>query len=378
MIRMLFWTRLKVLLKRKEIIFWVFIFPILLASVEYFAFGKFIHSDPIDTIEIGCVAEYQINGTLKNVFEEADLNENKKLYHINEFETKQEALEALESDEILLIVYEENGVVSIDAKTSSTEITLTTSIIEKVNLINSTIKEAIASNQVAEIENITKNLTADVNYFIDQSTNKNATFYTVYFYALMAMACLYAAFFGVTVVSDMRADRSDLGIRISASVAHKYTLLMVHFLAALVLQFLSSCILFVYLAFILKVSLGSNIGLILLTLILGGISGLCIGMLTATFVKGEKKCDSILTVVVLSLSIFAGLMSIDVKILVDQYIPFINYINPACLITNSLYALYYYDTFNDYCLYTCLLSGISLVMIGFVLWKIRGEKYASL
>ncbi|MDE5565564.1 MAG: hypothetical protein K2I77_01135, partial [Anaeroplasmataceae bacterium] len=61
MIRMLFWTRLKVLLKRKEIIFWVFIFPILLASVEYFAFGKFIHSDPIDTIEVGCVVEYQIN-----------------------------------------------------------------------------------------------------------------------------------------------------------------------------------------------------------------------------------------------------------------------------------------------------------------------------
>ncbi|MDE7100705.1 MAG: ABC transporter permease, partial [Anaeroplasmataceae bacterium] len=156
------------------------------------------------------------------------------------------------------------------------------------------------------------------------------------------------------------------------------TLLMVHFLTALVLQFLSSCILFVYLAFILKVSLGNNIGLILLTLILGGISGLCIGMLTATFVKGEKKCDSILTVAVLGLSIFAGLMSIDVKILVDKYVPFINYINPACLITNSLYALYYYNTFNDYCLYTCLLAGISLVMIGLVLWKIRGEKYASL
>lgn len=378
MIRMLFLTRLKILLRRKETIFWVLIFPILLASVEYFAFGKFIHSDPIDTIEVGCVAEYQINDTLKDVFKEADLSENKKLYHINEFETKKEAIEALENDEILLIVYEESEVISIDAKTSSTEITLTTSIIDKVNLINSTINEAIASNKLEEIKNITKNLTADVNYFIDQSTNKNATFYTIYFYALMAMACLYAAFFGVSVVSDMRADRSDLGIRISASVAHKYTLLMVHFFAALVLQFLSSCILFVYLAFILKVSLGSHIGFILLTLMLGGLSGLCIGMLIASCIKGEKKCDSILTVVVLSLNIFAGLMSVDVKKLVDQYLPFINYINPACLITNSLYALYYYDTFADYCLYTCLLAGISLVMIGFVLWKIRGEKYASL
>ena len=79
MIDMLFLTRLKVLLRRKETLFWVLIFPLLLATAEYLAFGNFVHSTPIETITIGMVTEeeFKLEEIYFDVFKEAELEEMK-------------------------------------------------------------------------------------------------------------------------------------------------------------------------------------------------------------------------------------------------------------------------------------------------------------
>lgn len=373
MINMLFLTRLKVLLRRKDTLFWILLFPILLASAEYLAFGKYIHSEPIDTIEMGYVEEEPLNDYLLQVFKEIKLEDDKLLYEIHAYSTKASAMASLEASDISILLTEENNDLKIDAKAYGMDVTITENIINQFKIVQEMILSTGESPEV-----IYTHLLADTSYIKDLSNNKNATFYTAYFYALMAMACLYAAFFGVSVIADVRADRSNLGIRISASVVPKWKMILINFLAALLLEFLSSCILYIYLAFILKVSLGNFIGLILLTLILGGIAGIVLGMLVATFCKNEKKCDGILTSLTLGLCVFAGLMSVDIKHLVDQYASFINYINPASMITNSLYALYYYDGLTKYWLYTGLLALFSLIGVAVVIFKTRGEKYASL
>jgi len=83
-IKMLFLTRLKVLLRRKSTLFWVFLFPLLLATAEYFAFGNFIHSTPIDTISIGIV-EQKTPEELETIFKEAKLEEDKYLYEVKAY-----------------------------------------------------------------------------------------------------------------------------------------------------------------------------------------------------------------------------------------------------------------------------------------------------
>lgn len=383
---MIFLTRLKVLLKRKSTLFWVLIFPLLLASAEYFAFGKFINSTPIETISIGIVEESNTS-YLIDVFKEPMLDDEKKLYEVKSFENRELAQKELEEDLIELYVYSDSEELKIEAKKNGTAITITSSIIKQAKIIEKTIEDAINQAienhqnpyEVVNVEEITANMTKDIDYFKDVSKNKNATFYTFYFYALMAMACLYAALFGVSIINDIRADRSSLGMRISSSVVSKQKLILSYFSAGVLLQVISSCILYVFLAYILRIPLGNNVGFILLTLILGGLAGISIGMLIGAFVKGgEAKCQGIITAITLSLSCFAGLMSVDVKHLVDQYASFINWINPASLITNSLYALYYYDTYTSYIIYTCLLAGVSVIILGIVIWKTRGEKYASL
>ena len=385
---MLFLTRLKVLLKRKETLFWVLLFPILLASAEYFAFGKFIKSTPIETITIGIV-EDKTPDLLKDILKEAKIDGDKDLYEVISYSDTTSASQALEDKEIELYLYEAEEKIEVIANSNSTALTITQSIIKEVKIIEKTIADAYKvyyedlmagkNPDPVNVDEILEDITKEVDYFKDVSSSKNATFYTFYFYSLIAMSCLYAALFGVSIINDIRADRSSLGIRISSSVVSKHKLIITYFLASALLQMISSCILYVYLAFVLKVALGNNVGLILLTLILGGIVGISIGMLIGALVKGsEAKCQGIITSFTLGCSCLAGLMSVDVKHLVDKYMSFINWINPASLITNSLYALYYYDTYTKYIIYTCVLLGISLLAILGVILKTRGEKYASL
>lgn len=377
---MLFFTRLKVLLKRKSTLFWVLLFPILLASAEYFAFGKFIKSTPIETISIGLI-ENQTPELLDTFFKEAEIEEEKKLYEITVYSEESSAESALNNKEIELYVYEANDKIEVVSLSNSTSLTITNSIITQYKQIEKTIEKAYEkyAPQEVSIEEIVNGLLKEVDYYKDLSTQKNATFYTFYFYSLMAMSCLYAALFGASIINDIRADRSNLGIRISSSVVSKPKLLITYFLASAFLQLISSCILYLYLAYVLKIGLGGNVGLILITLILGGLSGITIGMLVGALVKGsEAKCQGIITTITLTLSCLSGLMSVDVKHLVDQHMSFINWINPASLITNSLYSLYYYDTYTNYTIYSCILLGISILAVLGVMLKIRGEKYANL
>ncbi|MDE5715013.1 MAG: ABC transporter permease [Anaeroplasmataceae bacterium] len=388
MIDMLFLTRLKVLLKRKSTLFWILLFPILLSTAEYFAFGRFIHSTPIDTITIGVVEE-KTPVLLKTIFEEAKIEEERNLYSVKVYSSIDAASNALQLGEIKHFVYENDSDVKVVAKRNGTELSITSTIIEQAKIIETTILAAYEKyyyelslgHTPDEVDEnlIIKNLLEEVSYFKDKSTNKTATFYTFYFYSLMAMSCLYAALFGVSIIQDVRADRSSLGIRISSSVVSKGKLMLSYFAASCVLQIISATVLCLYFVYGLKISLGGNIGLILLTLILGGFSGITIGMLIGAFVKGgEAKAQGIVTAVTLSLSCLSGLMAVDVKHLVDKYLPFINYVNPASLISNSLYALYYYNTYTNYIIYSVILACFSILAVGIVIYKMRGEKYASL
>lgn len=385
---MLFLTRLKVMLKRKSTLFWVLLFPILLASAEYFAFGKFIHSTPIETISIGFIEE-DTPELLQTIFKEAQIDENKKLYEIKVYKDIELARVGLEEQEIDHFLYEQDGQIKVVAKSNGTELMITESIIDQSKQIEHTIQEAYQryeelvlqgeNPQPVDVLKIIENLTMENSYFKDLSTKKTATFYTFYFYSLLAMSCLYAALFGVSIIQDIRADRSNLGIRISSSVVSKGKLLLSYFAASCLLQAISATIICIYLKYILKIGLGGNLGLIFLTLILGGISGIAIGMLIGTFVKGsEAKVQGIVTAITLSSSCLAGLMAVDVKHIVDKYVPFVNYINPASLISNSLYALYYYDTYSSYLIFTSILACFSILALGIVIFKMRGEKYASL
>ena len=71
----------------------------------------------------------------------------------------------------------------------------------------------------------------------------------------------------------------------------------------------------------------------------------------------------------------SGMMGITMKYVVDKNIPLLNRINPANLITDGLYALYYYDTLDRYLRNLASLLVFSVVMILLAISGLRRQKY---
>lgn len=384
---MILLTRLKVLIRQKGILFWTFLFPLLLASMEFLAFGN-LQNMTIDPISLSIVSEGEnsISVDLKTIFEEAKLNDDESLFIINEISLEQAKMD-FEAKKINIYLFQDDKPIVI-TRENSISTNVIKSILEKYDVVSKTITAAY-EKYYAELNNggspapvdpnkIIEELNIDFNYFEDNSTNKSGNVVTLYFYSLLAMTCMFAAYWGNGIISDTRADQSSLGIRINVSPTKKWKLLINYLLAAMILQFLGNILLLLFLRFILNIAFG-NFFLMMLTMFIGSFGGMSLGMLVSLLVTGSaQKKESISTLITMLLSILAGLMSYQVKHIVDKALPLVKYINPANLVTESIYCLYYYDNLTNYFINISILFGISLLLLSLTIYKMRGVKYASI
>lgn len=74
----------------------------------------------------------------------------------------------------------------------------------------------------------------------------------------------------------------------------------------------------------------------------------------------------------------SGMMGITMKYIIDKNVPFLNKINPASMITDGFYSLYYYDTLNRYYFNVISLLIFSAFMIFISYRGLRRQKYDSI
>ena len=199
------------------------------------------------------------------------------------------------------------------------------------------------------------------------------------FYTLIAMTCLYGGMLSMVSINQTLANMSNKGKRIAVSPTKKGTIILSSLLASYIAQLIGLAILFVYTLFVLKVDYGDNTCLIILLAMIGSFAGLTLGTFVGTLFKTNENAK---TGILIALTMFwcylSGMMGITMKYVVDKNVPIINKINPASMITDGLYSLYYYDTFDRY-----WFNIISLLIFAFVLmlisfFSLRRQKYDSI
>jgi ABC-2 type transport system permease protein len=200
-----------------------------------------------------------------------------------------------------------------------------------------------------------------------------------YFYALIAMACLYGSYLGYDKVAGIQANMSPLAARRSVSPSKKIAMIIADFSAAVTVQFLSTLVLLAYLIFVLGINFGDEWQLVILTSLAGSIMGVSFGIFVGSFIKGdENKAVSIIISSSMVLCFLSGLMFGHMKRIIEQNIPIINRINPAALLSDAFYSLTVYDTYTTYirCILSMLvISAIFCILSSFVL---RRKKYADI
>lgn len=200
-----------------------------------------------------------------------------------------------------------------------------------------------------------------------------------YFFALIAMTCLYGCFLGLNAALESRANLSPLGLRRSVTPTHKLKLVLSDMLVTFFMQTLNLLVLLLFLTRILRLDLGGSFGEILFVCAIGSMFGVSLGILTGSagnWSEGVKI--AILVSACLILSFLAGLMVGDMKDIIEQHIPILNRINPAAVIADALYCLVIYEApdrlHTDLILLGCMTAGFILLSF----FAVRREHYDSL
>lgn len=384
---------LKTLFKNKMLIFWTFAFPIILGTFFNMAFADVINKEKLSIIDIAIIdnEDYQNNKIFKTAFESlSDENSEDQMFNTKLLD-EEKAKEMLNKEEIVgylkmqgndpKLVFQKNGVNQTIFKYVVEEIVQRSSIVE--NISKDEIKKQIEQGNFAvDAESIVKrviNETSNTEIEFENTANKNLNYMMIEFYTLIAMTCLYGGILGMVAINQTLPNMSNKGKRVAVAPTKKGTIILSSLLAGYVAQLLGLVILFAYTIFALKVDYGEHTGLVILLAMIGSLTGLSMGVAVGTLSKKSEGAKSgILIAITMTGCFFAGMMGVTLKYVIDKGMPILNKINPANMITDGFYSLYYYNTLDRFWFNVASLGVLCVVLITISFLSLRRQKYDSI
>lgn len=370
--------RIKFFLKMPTVMFWALVFPIILGTLFQCTFGSKGNYDTFETIPVAIVIE-QENDTNKQfltmmtslTFENGDY-----MFDVKEV-TRKDADELLSKDDVYGIITLSNQRDLIVARSGMNE-----SIIQQ--FLNQYLRSEsyitdIATNHPEDLPKAVANLTQSMDLVQTTSlAGSEMSYNTQYFYALIAMVCMFGSYLGIQNAKDIQANLSAVAARRCVSASKKITLIIADTFAALTIHFLEIVIVFFYLQLI-GVDLGHKLLLFFLTCFIGSLIGILIGQFLSAAIRcSENAKDGICTSVSLILSFLSGLMFANIKDIIEKNAPIINRINPAALITDCFYSLSVFDDYTRYFRSLITLVIIAVILLTATILFVRRERYESI
>jgi ABC-2 type transport system permease protein len=376
--------RLKCIVRDKQTMFWILLFPILLATLFNMAFSNLSSAESFSEIKVGIVndEEYKKNTDFIKAIEAVSSSGKSagknKLFDVK-YTSKIDAEKLLEDSKIEGYIYFENEI-KLVVKESGINQTIIRAFLDDFKQTSATVGTIISKNLASAQKGLLDSVSNRTEYLKEVPASKAAPDTVVnYFYTLIAMACLYGSFCGLKEITSLQANLSSQGARVNMAPTHKFKLFLASILAATTIQTGVIFVLLVYLTLILKISFGSQLGYIALTCVIGTITGVTFGTCIASInKKSEGLKIGILIGTSMTMSFLSGMMYDKMKYIISTKAPVLAYLNPASLITDSFYSLYYYNTHTQFFTDIALLCAFSVVFSIITYLAIRRERYASL
>lgn len=296
-----------------------------------------------------------------------------------------EAQDLLQKDQIVGYFYLEANQPKVITAHNGIEETVFKYVVEEINdtsKLATNLTELAIQNGNFDIQEITNHIWQTLEqeevYLKDVSQN-NLSYMLVEFYTLIAMSCLYGGIIVMTSLNQSLANMSSIGKRISVSPVKKNVIILSSILASFIIELIGVFLLILFTTLILHVNFGNNLFLIILLSVVGTLAGLALGLFVSVIFKtNENTKVGIIIAVSMTMSILSGMTGVVLKYVVDKNIPIINKINPANMITDGFYALYYYDSLNRY-LFNLVSLGLFAGLLIFISWIfLRRQKYDSI
>lgn len=339
----------KNIFRDKSFTFWGLLYPIILASFFYTAFSGLTSGD-IEDINIGI----EKGNPIASILESIDI--------LNVVELEELDIESsLLAEEIDGYVKED---LSLVVDRSEIDQTIIKGILDQI-------KQTIALNEPIE------NIDFEVDYLKESSQEANAIL--VIFYSLIAMVSTYGVFPGIETAITSQANLTNIAARINISPIRKSTLIISGMAVGLTINLISNVLLLLFLHFIFKLDLLKNIGYSSIFILLGNVFGISLGMFIGSSNKKNPGVKTMMAIIsTLFLSFLSGLMSPNIKVLIDENIPILGKINPIAIVTNSLYRINLLDNTNNLSEGALILLAYSIILMASSYLFLRRRQYDSI
>ncbi len=372
----------KTLLRDKTQMFWSFVFVVILGTLFYVTFGNaYEDSELVYDVEVAAyIEDEEIKKNVVDIIENIPADEagDKKLVTVNYADSWEEAEKMVDDNNYDGLFYSENGELKLQVKETGIDESILSSVVSQYHQIVTLMKEV--SDKPAEVQYAAlSEILGEAGRNEEISLTKAIMdCYTTYFYNLMAMACLMACTAGVTFTIKNQANLSALGARKCLGGAGGFALTFGGLTANWLMLSLINVLAFIYL-FILGVDFGGKIPAAILAIFAGNLVGISAGFFMGSIGKLSRGVkDTFAVMFAVFTGFLAGLMILDMRMMVERSCPIINDINPAVWISDAFYALVYYDTYDRYMGNIVVMIAFSVVcMIGGVIIG-RRKQYASI
>ena len=396
MFRHIYMNRLKASIRDREMIFWTFMFPIILGTFFVMAFSNLSSGEQFRAIPVAVIDndDYRSNQPLRDTLHavsivmdadtELDMDtlaaddELFRLYEIDEAR----AIQALEDGALAgyILAGDQDGQdTRIIVASTGIRQTIIKIFVDEFLMTQSAVSSIIDQNPQA-VPDLMQRVGQRIELLETvpaSSADPNNVF--IYFYALLAMTCLYGGFWGLREVMSIQANQSDLAARLNLAPVHKMRVFAYSIAAVLTVQFLSLVLLISYLSLIHGISFGDRVAFILLACLVGSLTGISFGVMIASISKASESIKNAILIGFSMLSSFvSGLMIIDIRYIVMRAFPPIRVLNPANLISDAFYALYYYESMQRYWISLGVQGVMIVTMILLTSIIMRRRRYASL
>ena len=355
-----------------NIIFWPLVFPLVLGTFFYFAFGNINEAD-FQTVPVAVVKKDTADTFFLTYLDQVEKS-SPDLLKAEEMPEK-EALEALQDKKIKGIYYVGKDPSLTVAGTGMEESILQT-VLDSCGNTRATITNIMKKNPQMDMKTLlsSQDLVKEVSIG-GRTIDGNVQF----FYALIAMACLYGCFIGFGSSIGIQANITPLAARRCVTPTHKLKLILTDQLTSFALGYVDVIILILYLRYILNLDFQGQMGKMLVVSFFGSLIGVSMGMFIGSFGKMQEgaKIGIMLGISMVS-SFLAGLMNGNMKDIVEKSAPFVNRINPASLIADAFYCINVYDDTARYYRSLATLAVMCVVLVMASFFMVRRERYDSI
>ena len=377
----IFKYKLKCLMRDKVAVFWVLMLPIILITLFNFTLTNILAPDEFTQVKIAVVDndDFHQNETFKtfvNSLIDSYEKNNQSMFNFIMSSSK-EAEDLLDDNEIdgYIKASEE---IKLFVNQEGVKQSIVKALLDESIQMNSTVEAITSSNPHVLDDTFIKDISNTQNYLKDVSLNVgNFNPIIIMFYSLIAMSCMYGAFWGLRVIIENQANLSAQGTRLNLSPVHKLKVLAGDFSAACIIQFTIVLVQILFIELVLKKDLGAQMGYTILTTFIASIMGISFGAFIGAIVKKDE--DSKIGIVNLVIGVgYILTVSGQIKYNVTSRVPFLAYINPLNLINDSLYSLNYFDSYSRYLINVLIMLLFTMLFSLVTYLIVRREKYESI